>query len=271
MARIYEYTGLYGYIKFDFDDQIIYVEDTISSLEIQELLNASREAEYSALGMSFPKICNASGKDYLDYINGVQVGITFVLLEDWKIYSEKLSGVFKVLGGNLIQVSGGDPFIANVLITYINILSAASTIVQISTGSGLSTEEHNHLLSIPAETLTDTEHDHLLAIPTSGSSLSAGGLTAEEHERLFLLPLSAGLTVEESGHLLAIPTSGSGLSDDEHLHLLNIPEEDRLKEMLYNRNNTIKNKKITQSIAGGDAVIKVTYDKDGIPIKEELQ
>lgn len=155
MAIVYTYSGINGDIVLDFVSQIISCENTIVTLEIQELVNACREAEYSEKGIAFPKICNASGKDYLDTDNGVQVGITIVLLDTWRVYTERNSGVFKVIGGNLVQVSGGDPFEPNSLVTYVNIQSAASTVVSISSGSGLSTEEHNKLMAIPEETVTE--------------------------------------------------------------------------------------------------------------------
>lgn len=154
MSVEYVYIGNLGNITLDFTTQIISCEDTISTLEIQELIDACREAEYSTFGIAFPKICNASGKDYLDVDNGVQVGITIVLLDGWVVYTERSSGVFKVIGGNLVQVSGGDPFEPNPLVTYVNIQSAASTVVSVSSGSGLSTAEHNQLMAIPTETLT---------------------------------------------------------------------------------------------------------------------
>jgi hypothetical protein len=161
MAVTHKYIGTDGVITVDFTDQVVRCDAGYSTLEIQELVNACREAEYSETGMAFPKICNASGKEYLDIDNGVQVGITIVLLDGWVIYSEKGSGVFRVLGGNLVQVSGGNPFLENSALTYVNILSASSTVVAVTTGSGLSTEERSHLLAIPTETLTSEEHQEV--------------------------------------------------------------------------------------------------------------
>lgn len=197
MAVTHTYTGTTGDITIDFTNQEINCESSIATLEIQELLDACREAEYSTTGMAYPKICNASGKEYLDVDNGVQVGVTFVLLDNWLVYSEKISGVFRVLGGNLVQVSGGDPFKENAALTYINILSAAGTIVTVSSGSGLSTAEHNQLMSLA--------------------------------------------------------------------------DENRTKELLYNRQNTIAGGKITGYLAGGDTQVEVAYDGSGIPESETIQ
>jgi hypothetical protein len=164
MAITHIYSALTGDITIDFSTQIISCENSIVTLEIQELVDACREAEYSDAGIAFPKICNASGKDYLDVDNGVQVGITIVLLDGWRIYTEKNTGVFKVVGGNLVQVSGGDPFEPNPLVTYVNIQSAASTVVAVSSGSGLSTAEHNQLMAIPQETITAEQEEKIDAI-----------------------------------------------------------------------------------------------------------
>lgn len=163
MSVTYTYIGTTGDLVFDFTNQIIHCENTISNLEIQEIVNGCREAENSETGMAFPKICNSSGKDFLDVDNGVQVGITIVLLDNWLILTEKNSGVFRVLGGNLVQVSGGNPFAENTSITYVNIQSAASTVVSVSSGSGLSVAEHNRLFALPTTTLETDEREAVIA------------------------------------------------------------------------------------------------------------
>ena len=152
MANTYEYVYSEGALLFDFDSEIISCSPETTTIDIQDLINGCRQAEYSQKGIAYGVVANASGKDYLDTNNGVQVGITIVLLGSWRVYTEKTTGVFRVVGGNLVQVSGGDPFEPNPLVTYVNIQSAASTIVQVSTGSGLSTEEHNQLMAIATKT-----------------------------------------------------------------------------------------------------------------------
>ena len=155
-----------GYINFDFTNQEINVSSDYDKIEIQELNDVIREAEAAFIGLSFAKICDTSGKEVLDVDTGVSVGITLELLDDWKVYSEKSSGIFKVYGGNLLRSDGGDPFKPNTLITYVVINSAASTIVSVSTGSGLSTEEHNRLFTLPTETLTEEQDTRLETIET---------------------------------------------------------------------------------------------------------
>lgn len=236
-AYRYTYNYTSGDMVFDFIDEIIYCEDTITVLDMQGLTNGCREAEDSWVGIEFPSICEAEGKTDLDQLTGVQVGITLKLLGDWRIYSEKTSGKFVATAGNLVQGGpnlGGDPFEPNPLVNYISIQSAASTIVSVSSGSGLSTEEHNRLMAIPTVTLTPEQDAKLTAIPED---------TLEADERAQLM----------------------GISTDELL------TEQRAKELLINRNNTISNRRIVQYVAGGDTTVNVTYDADGIPSSEQMQ
>ena len=161
MPVTYTYEGTLDTIEIDFTNQEINIGSAFDELEVQEINDAIREAEATAVGCAFPRIIDTSGKENLDLDSGVSVGITLELLDDWKVYSEKTSGTFKVWGGNLLRSDGEDPFKANTLITYIAILSAASTLVQVSTGSGLSTEEHNKLMGIPSNPLTKERYEDL--------------------------------------------------------------------------------------------------------------
>lgn len=231
----YNYTS--GDLVFDFIDEIVYCENTITVLDMQGLINGCREAEDSWIGIEFPSICRASGKNNLDVSTGVQIGITVELLGNWRIFSQKTSGKFVATAGNLIQGGsnlGGDPFEPNPLVNYISIQSAASTIVSVSSGSGLSTEEHNRLMALPTVTLTPEQDSKLMAIPEET-------LTTEEHDQLMI-----------------ITTDG-------------LLSEQRAKELILNRNNTISNRRIVQYVAGGDTTVDVAYDADGVPSSEVIQ
>lgn len=164
MAITYYISTVTGYVLFDLTNQEINISSDYDTLEVQEINDVIREAEASSIGSVFSRICDTSGKEELDTDTGVSVGITLELLDNWVIYSEKTSGVFKVYGGNLLRSDGADPFKANTLITYVVVQSAASTIVSISSGSGLSTEEHNRLFALPTKTLTDAQETQLETI-----------------------------------------------------------------------------------------------------------
>jgi hypothetical protein len=112
----------------------IHVDATISTLLVQDLLNAIRAAEDTLDGITFGQIATADGKKSLG--GGVYGMLTVELLGDWLVYSTKSTGVFRVTGGNLIRHDESDPFRPNNLITYLNIQSAAATIVSIEGGGG---------------------------------------------------------------------------------------------------------------------------------------
>lgn len=173
--HLYIYNAVSGDWIFDFEDEVISCAASTTILDAQELVNACRAAEEAAIGITYAPICEASGKNYLDEQTGVRVGITVEFLGDWQIYSQKTSGKFIVTGGNVLQGGpnlGGDPFRPNPLVNYISIQSAASTIVSVSTGSGLSAEEHNRLMALPTETLEADERAALLALQAGQISLA---------------------------------------------------------------------------------------------------
>jgi hypothetical protein len=98
--------------------------------------------------------------------------------------------------------------------------------IVVSSGSGLSLEEHNKLLGLPDESgLTVEEHNTLMILPDTISG-SGGGLTQEEHDRLFSIPITttsgSGLTDEDRIRLWSIPTDT--LTVEEHDKLLGLPD-----------------------------------------------
>lgn len=128
---------------FDFNQKIIHVTNPQTDVDILDLLTAIRYAEASEIGMQYGKICNASGKESLG--SGVSVGITLQLLE-WQIEFWEGNYSAKISGGNLVGGISGDPVKYSAGVQVLLIQSAASTVVQVSTGSGLSQEEHAQLM-----------------------------------------------------------------------------------------------------------------------------
>jgi hypothetical protein len=115
-----------GLLTFLYEEQIISVEDTITSLTAQELINAIREAEECVIGELHTKIATADGKTSLG--SGVQTGITVILLEGWVIYSTLSSGRFTLEGGNVVRHDATTPFEPNTNITYTQVLVQGAVI-----------------------------------------------------------------------------------------------------------------------------------------------
>lgn len=132
---------------FDFTNKLIEVLNPQTDVDVQDLYDACREAEASLIGIQYDKIVNASGKESLG--SGVSIGLTIELL-DWQLRFWDGNYMAKITGGNLVGGVGGDPVAYTAGVQVLLIQSAASTVVQISAGSGLSTEEHNQLMSAVA-------------------------------------------------------------------------------------------------------------------------
>ena len=166
MSVVYTYEGSDDTITIDFTNQEVSAGPLFDDIECQEINDAIREAEASAIGFGFPSVCETSGKNDLDITLGVKDAITLKLLDNWVIATEKTSGVFKIWAGNLLRDDGASPLKENNLVHQFVIQSSASTIVQISTGSGLSAEQNTQLMAIPTQTLETDERTKLLSIET---------------------------------------------------------------------------------------------------------
>lgn len=96
-------------LRFDFIDSIIEIPAPTTSITLQTLINEIRDEEDELTpAMTYRKIADAYGKQQLS--DGVLVGITLVLLDDWKLRFEARPGPDTVAciveGGNLVAISG---------------------------------------------------------------------------------------------------------------------------------------------------------------------
>jgi len=139
--------------QFDFDSRLIYITSPQTEVVIQDLIDEIRANEASQTGITYDKIANASGKESLG--GQVNVGITVQLL-DWQIKFWEGNYIASITGGNLTGGVSGDPVAYSAGVQVLLIQSAASTVVQVSTGSGLSGEEHDKLMGLPqSSTITN--------------------------------------------------------------------------------------------------------------------
>ena len=161
---------------FNFYTQIIDVLNPQQDVDIQTLLNEIREQEESVLGMSFPKIADATGKD--DLGGGVTTGITLTLQPNWQLKFWEGEYIASITGGNLVGGDTTDGPIAYTPGVQVKLIqSAASTLV--TGGSALTTEEHNKLMtgldtSIPDSVWEEVLSNHLTA-GTIGKALKDKG------------------------------------------------------------------------------------------------
>lgn len=143
-------------LAYDFATELIEITAQ-TEITIQEVVDATRTAEATEQGITHDRILGASGKENLG--GAVSVGVTAELLGNWQIHFESGNYIAKIGGGNLVGGPGGDPVAYSAGVQVLLIQSAASTIVQVSSGSGLSTEEHDKLLSLPTASDVRVEMD----------------------------------------------------------------------------------------------------------------
>jgi len=132
---------------YDFINKIVDIPAGTTDVLVLDLINDIRDAEATAQGICYGQIASASGSESLG--GGVSVGITVNLLDDWQVRFSTGNYIAKIFGGNLVGGLDGDPVAYSSGVQVLLLQSAASTVVQVSTGSGLSTEEHDKLMGVP--------------------------------------------------------------------------------------------------------------------------
>ena len=144
---------------FDFYAQIIDVTSPQVDVIVQDLLNEIRTQEESVLGMAFPKIADATGKD--DLGGGVTTGITLTLQPDWQLRFWTGTYPASITGGNLVGGLANNPIAYTAGVQVKLVQSAASTLV--TGGSALTTDEHNKLMTGLDVTIPDAVWEEVLA------------------------------------------------------------------------------------------------------------
>jgi hypothetical protein len=135
-------------LTFDFLDSFIEVGGGQTEVDVQDLIDAIREAEATETGIAYGRIASASGKESLG--GAVAVGITVELEDPWQLHFETGSYIAKVSGGNLVGGPGGDPIAYSAGVQVLLIQSAASTVIEVGE-SGLTPEESAALLAAAAD------------------------------------------------------------------------------------------------------------------------
>lgn len=142
-------------ITFNHSTQRIVTTASTVAIAIQDLVNAIRAEEASERGITYPHIADATGKDNLG--GGVAVGITCSLLDPWQLEPYAGNYTLTIDGGNLVSLrSDNDVTYYVVGGPQIEITRAAAGVIStVTSGSGLSTAEHDALMTtIPADLAT---------------------------------------------------------------------------------------------------------------------
>ena len=167
-------------LVFNYYTQIIDVTSPQTDVDIQILLNAIRDAEDEGIGMVYPKIADADGKQ--DLGGGVITGITLYLYPNWQIRFWAGTYTAHITGGNLIGGPGDNPIAFTAGVQVILVQSASSTLV-FGTG-GLTQAEHDKLMTGLDISLPDAVWDELLVQHQTAGSAGRSLTRAEKKAAL---------------------------------------------------------------------------------------
>jgi hypothetical protein len=160
---------------FNYYTEIIDITSPQTEVDIQELLNAIRDAEDNFTGMAYGQIAVAGGKD--DLGGGVITGITLRLLPNWQLRFWAGTYTAYIINGNLVGGPGDQPVAFTAGVQIVLVQSASSTIVN---AGGLTQEEHDKLMTGLDVSIPDAVWDELLA---SHSTTGTAGRTLERAEK----------------------------------------------------------------------------------------
>jgi hypothetical protein len=118
-------------ITFDKANRLIIIEAPATEVTIQDLINAIRDYEDELVNLEISRIADAYGKQ--DLGGGAYVGITLVLINNWRIKFEDRASWTNcfVRGGNLVAVNdyNNDPIATATNVNVIIAQSSSPTIV----------------------------------------------------------------------------------------------------------------------------------------------
>lgn len=197
-------------LSYNFDTKIITVLSPANELDLQDLVNTTREVEAVQIVMDDNQIMAAGGKEPLG--GGNLVGITVSLLNGWRVAFQARPGpdtvVCTVSGGNLVAFVGPDSTTA----TQFPIAPTAYTAGFISQSSSatLSSQQLAHETRYLIESLR-TDHQATgvayYVDPTNGSDANDGLLPEEA-----LATVGAAINKTVSGRYDVIYVISSGIT-----------------------------------------------------------
>ena len=126
-------------LVFDFVNKKIIVPDTDTTLNVQYLVDRTREVEDDFQNaMSQTSILSATGKDNLG--GGVYTGITANLLDGWQVkFADRTGSEVQcfISGGNLVGGPAGNPIAVSTNVRVVQISSSAAVIAKSETDTNL--------------------------------------------------------------------------------------------------------------------------------------
>src|SRR4030043_2124318 len=124
-------------LRYFFEDQIIEVPIPDTTLDLQYLVNQTRDTEDELHpALVYTKIIDAYGKQSLG--GGTCVGITVMLLENWKVrFEARTEATSCIISGGNIVAESGNPVAPSANVTVSIAQSTSPSIIQAETDYGM--------------------------------------------------------------------------------------------------------------------------------------
>lgn len=145
--------------QFNYHTQIIDVLYPQVNVDLNDLTNNIRAAEFANIGMAYPKICDATGKDNLG--GGIYTGIVLYLYPNWQLRFWEGTYVATIRGGNILGGLNYQP-IAYTAGVQVQVIQSASSTLVYGTG-GLTEAEHDKLMAGLDISIPDNVWDEILS------------------------------------------------------------------------------------------------------------
>src|SRR3989344_68291 len=208
------------FFKFD---RVIQVEKPQVEVTIQDLVNQIRDYEDELDYMDYPKICDAFGKQ--DLGGGTSVGITLVLLNNWRLAFEERDGIEEgggtilctVRGGNLVATNdySDNPIKPTTFTQVVIAQSSSATIIQ-------ATSDTNLLYLVESLRGSHASIGNIFYWdPASGSDSNDGTTPAKA-----TLTFAAAQTLAAAGNndiIFALSTASSGITTVTETITITVP------------------------------------------------
>ena len=140
-------------LTIDYGNEIINITSPTTNVDGQTLHDFIEDSMASSEGLLYSDIINPEGKIEDPSNPGVYSQIIIILNSPWQIQFWGGSGYTRIYGAKLVGGLSDEPLKATGTAGDITVLESPVDGLTVTSGSGLSTEEHDHLLSLDTDNL----------------------------------------------------------------------------------------------------------------------
>ena len=140
-------------LTIDYGNEIINITSPTTNVDGQTLHDFIEDSMASSEGLLYSDIINPEGKIEDPSNPGVYSQIIIILNSPWQIQFWGGSGYTRIYGAKLVGGLSDEPLKATGTAGDITVLESPVDGLTVTSGSGLSTEEHDHLLLLDTDNL----------------------------------------------------------------------------------------------------------------------